>query len=129
MYMSDLRHIYKVDSHIERKVQMCPTKIEMNSFQVPSESESCSGGVCHCANDNAIRFLGNTREHNCNIVIEEADFDRHNGTWSCFAKNSYADTVNVTVTTREYTEAESLMKEQIKFECFKKWYTYNKLRT
>ena len=49
-----------------------------------------------------MRFLGNTAEQNCNIRIEEADFNRHNGTWTCILPfREYADTVNVTVTNCE----------------------------
>ena len=45
--------------------------------------------------------MGNTGVGgSCGIRIEEADFNRHNGTWTCVV-NSYGDTVNVTVTNCE----------------------------
>ena len=47
--------------------------------------------------------MGNYDEKNCNILIEEADFNRHNGTWTCVVNRAYADTVNVTVTDCEFT--------------------------
>ena len=71
-------------------------------FQVPTAAEEggCYDNTCYCDNDSTVRYLGNTFEHNCNIRIEEANFDRHNGTWLCIAEG-FADTVNVTVTTCE----------------------------
>ena len=90
-------------------------------FQVPTalEEDDCYDDKCYCANDNTVRYLGNTLEHNCNIRIEDADFDRHNGTWTCIAQNQFADTVNVTVTTCEYLKSrgtqcrENLMKARL----------------
>ena len=46
--------------------------------------------------------MGNTGVGgSCDIRIEEADFNRHNGTWTCVVNNQYGDTVNVTVTNCE----------------------------
>ena len=70
-------------------------------FQVPTLSTGCYDDKCYCDYDNTVLYLGNTMEHNCNIRIEEADFDRHNGTWSCIVESQFIDTVNVTVTTCE----------------------------
>ena len=72
-------------------------------FQVPSANEAanCYDNKCFCANDNTIRYLGNTLDHNCNILIEEARFNwrnPHNGTWTCIVNSQFSDTVNVTVT-------------------------------
>ena len=100
--VSEVRE-HKTQTPLESCRAMCPCVLYslFSLFQVPDaiEEDDCYDSKCYCANDNTVRYLGNTREHNCNIRIEEANFDRHNGTWSCIAEGRFIDTVNVTVTT------------------------------
>lgn len=59
----------------------------------------------YCATERSVRFTGSKDRGNCNIRIEEADFNRHNGTWTCLVSVGfgYLDTVNVTVSSSKAT--------------------------
>jgi len=55
----------------------------------------------YCPGDSNIRFIGNFAQSSCDIQIEEADVNEHDGLWKCVATASkdFVDNVDIVVNT------------------------------